>query len=149
MQAYALTLDTIKAWGVRKNLPLLENKELGQLALQHPKNKGLVVRFIPRPERNLLTIALPLPFQVTEEQMPNFLKGLSLANSSTFAGSWVLNHSKGETYFRITLPTVGTGYTDQSLDFLVSITFGSVDKLGPRLLKIAHEGADPRSVLDE
>ena len=148
MQAFALTADTIKAWAQRKQLPLLENKQIGQLALPHPKVKGFAIRFIPRPDRNMLTMAMPVPVTATDEHRAALLHGLSLATSSTIAGSWVHNHSKNETYFRVTVPTIGTGYTDQSLDFLVTIIFGTVDKIGPRLKAIAEGTAPPESVLD-
>ena len=147
MQAYALTVDTIKAWAVRKNLPMLENAKLGQLALAHPNNKQIVIRFIPRPERNLMTLAVPLPWEITDEQVPRLLEAISLSNSSTFAGAWTFNHAKREVYFRITVPTIGTGYTDQSVDFLVTIMFGTVDNIGPKLLKVIQGDAPPASIL--
>lgn len=148
MQAFALTADTIKAWAQRKQLPLLENKAIGQLALPHPKVEGLAVRFIPRPDRNMLTLAMPVPIAVDDAHRDALLRGISLANSSTFAGSWVHNHGKNETYFRLTVPTIGTGYTDQALDFMVTVMFGTVDKLGPKLKAIAEGQAPPESVLD-
>ncbi|MEZ4317645.1 MAG: hypothetical protein R3F61_09070 [Myxococcota bacterium] len=148
MEVFALTPQGLLAWAQRKNLRLLENKELGQLALPRPQDPNQALRFIPRPERNLLTLALPLLFTVPQDRIPAFCVALSLANSATFAGSWTLNHARGEPYFRITVPTVGTGYTDQSLDFLVGVVFSSGDRVGPNLMKIALEGADPKTVLD-
>ncbi len=147
MQAFALTPDAIKAWGQRKNVRILENAQLKQLALPHPNNPDTHIRFIPRPDRNLLTMAVPLKFEVPEDRVAPFCEALSLANSSTFAGAWTYNHQRNEPYFRITVPTIGTGYTDASLEFLVRVMFGSVDGMGPKLMKVALEGADPKSVI--
>ncbi|MCB9679379.1 MAG: hypothetical protein H6737_30015 [Alphaproteobacteria bacterium] len=148
MQVFALTPEGILGWAQRKNVRLLENKELGQLALQRPGDPQQNLRFIPRPDRNLMTFALPLLFTVPEDRIPAFCVALSLANSATFAGCWTLNHQRGEPYFRLTVPSAGTGWTDTALDFTVGLMFSSGDRVGPNLMKIALEGADPATVLD-
>lgn len=148
MQVFALTHDAIRGWAERKSLRLLENKELGQIALPRPQDPNQAIRFIAMPDRNLMTFALPLLFAVPQDRYPAFTQAISLANSATFAGAWVLNHTRGEAYFRITMPTVATGYTDASLDFLASLMFGTADRVGPKLMKVALEGAEPKTVLE-
>jgi hypothetical protein len=147
VESFALDIPGISSWCQRKGVKFLVNEKLGQIALPRPVDPNQAIRFIPRPDRKLITMALPLNFRVPDERMEAYATACSLANSSTFMGAWVLNHAKGEPYFRLTLPTGGLSVTDETVEFLVRLVFGTVDGMAPRLRQVALEGAAPETVL--
>lgn len=103
------------------------------------------MRWIPRPERALCTLALQAPFLVAPDARERVEHALALANDAIHQGAWVLE-STGQLFFRLAVPTRGVVYGDASLDQLVANVLQVMDVQGPRLLRIAT-GADAETVL--
>ena len=147
MELFALTLDGVKSWCERKKLRYMTNEPLGQIAIPRPVDPPQSIRVIPRPERGMLTFAVALPFAIPKDRHLAVDQALSLANSATFMGAWVLNHQRNEAYFRITVPTRGVAYDDAAVEYLLQIVIATVDRVTPGLRAVALEGAPPERVL--
>lgn len=147
MELFALTLDGMKAWCERKKLRYMVNEQLGQLAIPRPVDPPQAIRVIPRPERGMMTFAVPLPFAVPKDRHVAMDQALALVNSASYMGAWVLNHQRDEAYFRVTVPTRGVGYEDGAVEYLLQIVIGSVDRITPGLRAVALEGAPPERIL--
>lgn len=146
-EGFALSLDAVQAWCDRNSITYLKNDRLQQLAIPTPLGREYAVRVIPRPSRGMMTFALGLPLAVPAERAEAVARAVDLANGSSFMGAWVLVQSKGELYFRVTVPTDGVSYEDRAVRFLLQVVIGSVQGLGPRLRAVALEGAGWETVL--
>lgn len=144
---FELGLEAIKAWCQRNEFNFLTNDELGQLGIPTPLGQNFIIRVIPRAEREMLTLALPLPVVVAPALRSEIVRAVGLANSATFMGAWVLNHGKGEIYFRITLPTKGVAFDDEAFKRLLQIVVVSVQGLLPAWKQILEQGAPAEVVL--
>jgi hypothetical protein len=147
METWHLSLPAVRAWCERNQIRCLVNEKLGQIAIPRPLEPDMALRFIPRPERGMMTVAFPMPFVVPTDRQPEMREALSLANSSSFMGAWVLNGGKGEVYFRVTLPTEGVLYTDDGLRFVLQVVIGSAEGLVGRLRRVAAGEAAAASVI--
>ena len=58
---FELSLESVKAWCERNEFNFMINEELGQLGIPTPLGKNFLIRVIPREDRGMLTLALPLP----------------------------------------------------------------------------------------
>ncbi len=146
---FELGLDAIKQWCDANEVTYLENAELGQLAIPTPIGQQFAIRIIPRPERQMMTFALPLPVRIAPALRPEIARAAGLANSATFMGAWVLNHGKGELYFRITLPSDGVRYSGDALKRLLQIVAMSVRTLLPAWQQIIEHGAPADVILPQ
>ena len=147
MDGFTLDLVAIRDWCDRHKVPYIYNSELNQLALPRQNDRRFAVRVIPRPERKMITLAMPLPLVVPKERFEAAQQAMAIANSATFMGSWVLNHVKGEAYFRVTVPSVDVLYNDDSLRYLLQVVIGTVEAVAEKLRLIVQEGAEPETVL--
>jgi hypothetical protein len=144
---YLLTLDSLRGWCERGSVRAFVNVELGQLAIPRPEDDKHLLRVIFRPERNMATFALAYRFAVPRERAAEFDLAISLANSASFMGAYVHNHQLSEAYFRVTVPTGGVGYTDETITWLLRLVIGSHDALERQLKAVALEGAPGTVVL--
>lgn len=94
------------------------------------------MRWIPRPERSLCTLALQAAFEVEPAAVPRFEHALAEANAQIVVGAWVLEPS-GQVFFRLAVPTRGILYDDAALDQLVSLVLQVVDGQSAALLQAA------------
>ena len=147
MDGFVLDLAAVRDWCDRHNVPYIYNSELQQIALPRPSDRRFAIRVIPRPERKMVSFAMPLPLVVPQERFDDTQKAMAIANSATVMGAWVLNHVKGEAYFRVTVPAVGVLYDDDSLRYLLQVVIGTVEAVAEKLRLIIQEGAAPESVL--
>lgn len=148
-EGFALSLDALRAWCDRNNITYLFNERLQQIGVPTPLGREYVLRAIPRPSRGMMTLALVLPFPVSDERADAIARAVGLANSSTFMGAWVYNQGQRELYFRVTVPVEGVLYDDAAVRFLLQVVIGTVKGLAPRLRAIAEENAPWESVLAE
>ncbi len=144
---FELGLEAIKAWCDRNDFKYLTNDELGQLGIPTPLGSNFVIRVIPRDERQMITLALPLPVRVAPALRSEINKAVALANSATFMGAWVLNQGKGEIYFRVTLPTLGAEMNDDGFKRILQIIVVSVQGLLPAWKQILEAGAPAEVIL--
>ena len=142
MDGYALNLDSAKAWCERNNIHYLYSEALKQIAIPRGKDQRWMIRIIPRTDRKMCTLVMPIPLEVPKDRYEVVREAITLANSTVFMGAWVLNSSKGELYFRVTVPTEEVLYSDQSMRFLVQVVIGTVERMSEGLRKIVQEGAD-------
>ena len=147
--AFALSLDAMKAWCDRNEVTFLFNERLQQLAIPTPLGPEVMVRVVPRPSRRMMTFALVLPLRVPDARQAELARACALANSSTFMGAWVLNSGNGELYFRLTVPTGGVSYEDEGLRFLLQVVIGTAKGMMDRFRAIALEGASWDSLVSQ
>lgn len=132
----ALNLETLAQWCVRQKLSYLVQEQAQMVVI--PRGPGEApLRAIHRPERHMLTWLIALPFQVPDAQRAEVARAVTLLNSSSYMGAWVLNQASGELYFRVTVPTHETTWTDDGLMFVVRVVLGTVDALAPSLKAVA------------
>lgn len=105
------------------------------------------LQLIPWPERNMLTLAMTLPFTVPPERQAAVGEALTTLNAMSFMGAWVLNTDKGELYFRDTLPVLDNQYSDEGLLFVAKVVVSTAERLAPALYRIAREGGAPELVI--
>ncbi|MBT3218069.1 MAG: hypothetical protein HN348_03180 [Proteobacteria bacterium] len=146
MDGYALNLDSAKAWCERNNIPYLFSEALNQIAIPRGKDQRWMIRIIPRADRKMCTMVMPIPLKVPQDRYDVVREAITLANSTIFMGAWVLNSSKGEVYFRVTVPTEEVLYSDNSMRFLLQVIIGTVERMGEGLRKIVQEGADVSAI---
>lgn len=139
MESFAMDLEGVKAWCGRQNLKFLENAAAGQLLIPRGE-KDAPIRFIARPERQMSTLAVVLPFQAPADRRAEVAQACNALNSSSFMGAWVMNNQSGEIYFRLTLPTGGATFTDEGLMFLVRVLIGTADAVVQPMFRVAVEG---------
>ena len=144
---FELGLEAIKAWCERNQFTYATHDELGQLAIPTPIGKSFAIRVIPRPERDMVTFALPLPVRIAPALRSEIARAVALANSATFMGAWVLHHGKGELYFRVTVQSRGVAFTDEALKRLLQIVAMSVQTLLPAWRRIIEQGAPAEAIL--
>ena len=144
MSSFALSYTSVKAWAERLRLPFRASEEAGQIAVRcRLLDSDVPLLFIPRPARDMLTVAITLPFVVKSERFAAVTTALSTLNVRSYMGAWILNPERGEVYFRITLPTVDTQFSDESLRFVARVVIGSAEAMAQPLFAISHEGASP------
>ena len=144
---FALSKDAIQAWCDRNEITYHHNEELQQLGIPLPLGQGVMLRVIDRPDRNMLTLAVPLPTRIPPALIQEISKATALANSATFMGAWVLNHSKGELYFRITLPTSGVEYSDPGFKWVLDVMVQSMRSVIPSFVSILNGQGTAEQVL--
>lgn len=143
MDGFVLTLDAFRAWCDRNSVQYLYNEKLGQIGIPRPNDPNNLLRVIPRPNRGMLTFAYALPVAVPQEAYDRVRTAAMLSNSATFMGAWVLNHGKGELYFRVSVPVANVAYTDASVRYLLQVVIGTVEATSDKMKAVALEGADP------
>lgn len=132
MQPFVLNMETLAQWCVRQKLSYLVQEPARMIVI--PRGPGEApLRAIHRPERGMLTWLIGLPLLVPEAQRAEVARAVTLLNSSSFMGAWVLNQGNGELYFRVTLPTREVTWTDEGLMFAVRVVLGTVDAAAPAL----------------
>ena len=144
MSSFALSYTSVKAWAERLRLPFRASEEAGQIAVRcRLLDSDVPLLFIPRPERDMLTVAITLPFVVKSERFAAVTTALSTLNVRSYMGAWILNPERGEVYFRITLPANEVEYGDEALRFVASIVVSSADAMAKALFAVAQQGAPP------
>ena len=133
---FTLSKDAVQAWCDRNEITYHHNEELKQLGIPLPLGEGVMLRVLDRPDRNMLTLAVPLPTRVPPALIQEVSKATAMANSGTFMGAWVLNHGKGELYFRISLPTGGVEYTDPGFKWVLDVTVQTMRSVIPAFVAI-------------
>lgn len=146
---FTLNLDSLRAWCDRNSVTYLFNEQLGQLGIPTPLGKDFLLRVVPRSDRGMLTLALPLPMVVPPALLHEVARATALANSGTFMGAWVLNHGRGELYFRVTVPVDGAQYEDRAVLFLMNVVIGTVRGVAPAFRRIVVDGAPAESVMQK
>lgn len=147
MGSFSLSYSTVKSWAERLKLPFRASDEAGQIAVHcRLLDSDVPLLFIPRPERDMLTVAVTLPFVVKTERFAAVTAALSTLNVRSYMGAWILNPERGEVYFRVTLPTLDTTFSDDALRFVARVVLSSAEAMAQPLYSIAHEGASPEIV---
>lgn len=135
MQPFVLNLENLAQWCVRQKLNYFV-QENGRMVVI-PRGPGEVpVRVIERADRGMMTWAIGLALTVPEARRTELSRAVTLLNSSSFMGAWVVNQATGELYFRITVPTRGLTWSDEGVLFLVQVLIGTADGAGPGLAAV-------------
>jgi hypothetical protein len=91
----------------------------------------------------MLTVAITLPFVVKTDRFDAITTALSTLNVRSYMGAWILNPERGEVYFRVTLPTLETEFTDDALRFVARVVLSSAEAMAQPLYSIALDEANP------
>jgi hypothetical protein len=126
-RTFTLDLDSFVDYCERNAIGYVVNEALGQVALPRPDAEGWALRFVPRPERGLATVAFPFPGRIPRERVAEMARGANLLNARTYLGAWVVNLEARELYFRQSVGTVGVQFDDRGLRELLQVVVGSVD----------------------
>lgn len=144
MNSFSLSYRTVKAWAERLKLPFRANDDAGQIAVRcRLLENDVPLLFVPRPERDMLTVAITLPFVVKTDRFDAMTTALSTLNVRSYMGAWILNPERGEVYFRVTLPTLETEFTDDALRFVARVVLSSAEAMAQPLYSIALDEANP------
>lgn len=128
MSRYPLSFENLQAFCDRQSLRYKANVERGQLAvLYRLLGRDAPLYIITRPERSMVTLALPLPLRVPEDRVPYVGEAVTRLNSAAYMGTWVLNVETREVYFRVTLPSLDVEYGDGSLLFAARLVVSTVE----------------------
>lgn len=150
MPHYPLTFENLTSFCDRQSLRYKLNMELKQLALQYRLlDREAPLYIVTRPERSMVTLAMPLPFAVPAERLPFIGEAVTRLNSATFMGTWILNVETGEVYFRVTLPSRDAEYGDHCLLFVLRLVVSTVERAAKGLHQIAFGDATVQQVFYE
>lgn len=139
--AYTLQFESLIGFCQRQTVRYKANYELMQLAVMNQVlDQDAPLYIIPRPERRMVMLALPLPFKVPAERFPHVGECVTRLNSASYMGTWVLNVATGEVYFRVSLPTLEVKYTDESLLFVFRLCVSTVNEAARGVQRVAFDG---------
>ncbi len=140
MASYLLNYQNLKAFCERQNFRFLQNDERGQLAVVYPiLGKDALLQLLPFSDRNMVTLAMAMPFLVPSTRFQAVSDALTRLNARTYMGTWVLNIDKAEVYFRVTLPALDNLWTDDSVLFAARMVVSTAEQFAGDLLRIAHD----------
>jgi hypothetical protein len=146
MPHFMLTPENLAHFCERQNFQF-QQTEQGQIAVLYQiMGQPSPLQMLPWPDRNMVTLAVTLPFTVPNERFSAVSEALTAANSMSFMGTWVLNTDNGQIYFRDTLATLDNQYSDDGLLFVARIVVSSAERLAPLFYRVAIEGAPASSV---
>ena len=101
MGSFSLSYSTVKSWAERLKLPFRASDEAGQIAVHcRLLDSDVPLLFIPRPERDMLTVAVTLPFVVKTERFAAVMAALSTLNVRSYMGAWILNPERARSISR-------------------------------------------------
>lgn len=143
-ERFLLSFENVKAWCQRNKYEFSENAELGQLAIHYlllAERAPLMI--IPHTNRGMVMFVMKQPFTVPAERRAAITDAAGILNAIQLMGAWALNRDTGELFFRVTLPALDTGYTDQVLLHVSRIVVGTSEMAAAALRSIALEGAEP------
>ncbi len=142
MAGYLLNYQNLKAFCERQQFRFLQNEERGQLAVVYPLlEHEALLQILPFLDRNMVTLAMTLPFVVPASKFALVSEALTKLNARTYMGTWVLNSDKGEVYFRVTLPALDNEWTDDSVLFAARIVVSTAEEFAAALFRIAQPAA--------
>lgn len=139
MAGYLLNYQNLKAFCERQQFRFLQNEERGQLAVVYPLlEHEALLQILPFLDRNMVTLAMTLPFVVPPSQFALMSEALTQLNARTYMGTWVLNSDKGEVYFRVTLPALDNEWTDDAVLFAARIVVSTAEEFAAALFRVAQ-----------
>lgn len=137
LSRYPLSFENLQAFCERQALRYKANTERGQIAvLYRLLGRDAPLYIITRPERSMVTLALPFPLRVPDERIPHIGEAVTRLNSAAYMGTWVLNVETCEVYFRVTLPSLDAEYGDGSLLFAARLVVSTVEAAGKGLEQV-------------
>ncbi len=147
---FVLTYDHLKAWCARQNYEFRANDELGQLAINYALlGQAAPLLILPQLARGMVMLLMRQPYIVPPDRRDAVRVGVNRLNLTSLMGAWAINPDTGEVIFRLTVPSLDIGYTDQGLLHAARIVVGTSEKAAPPLKAIALDGADPDAALHE
>jgi hypothetical protein len=148
MIRFTLDFDSLKAWCGRQQYDFRENPELGQLAILYALlGEPAPLLILPQPARGMVMFVMRQPFAVPAERRAALLEAVTLLNSTSFMGAWIVNRQTGELYFRVTVPALDTEYSDEGLVHVARVVVGTSEKAAAGLRAVALEGAAPETAV--
>lgn len=143
----ALTPQAMADWAKGRGFEVASDASLpGQLLVQDLFGSGIPVRAAFFDEQGVAWVQVELSQVVDPDRFREVSLAIVLLNASIFLGSWNLKTSKGKLYFKVAAPTAGTTYSGAAIESLFKTVVQTVMGTGPKLLKVAMEGAGAESV---
>lgn len=143
---FPLDLEAFVGFCERNAISYVVNDALQQVSVPRPDAEGWAVRFVPRPERSMATIAYPLPGRIPADRLPELARAANLLNARTYLGAWVVNADAAELYFRQSVGTEGVLFDDHGVRQLLQTVIGSVEVCLQRWEQVL-EGAPAEAIL--
>lgn len=147
MSSFALEYASVQAWCARMGLAVNTDDANRQVLIPRGPDQE-PVRIVSLADRNMMMFLMVVPITVPPGRYTEVSRAIALANAQSFMGCWVLTTSRGELYFRITLPTDGHATTDDGLTWVIRVLAGTFDTLAPALRRVALEDAAAETVRD-
>ena len=146
--AFTLDYETLRAWCVRQQYEHRANAEAGQLAISYKiLEADAPLMVLPQPSRGMVLFAMEMPFRATPERHAALFEAIALLNANAYMGAWVLNSETGELFFRVTVPSLDTQYTDGGLVHVARVVVGTCERVAAGLRAVALDGAAPQTAV--
>ena len=139
MSFFNLSIENITRWCDRIELAYILDANQGHLHIPHPEQQEWVIRVIPRDAQKMLTFGLVVPYQFPEDRLDELDRTVSHLNSRTIMGAWVLNHTARSIYFRITLLSEESAYTDDGVLYILQTIFNTSNANAQLIHLVAQE----------
>jgi hypothetical protein len=95
----------------------------------------------------MVLFAMEMPFRAPPERHAALFEAIALLNANAYMGAWVLNTETGELFFRVTVPSLDTQYSDSGLLHVARVVVGTCERVAAGLRGVALEGAAPQTAL--
>jgi hypothetical protein len=143
-----LSVERMLEWSAQNEQEILTNTALpNQLLFPRPLGVELPVRVVFFSERGLCWMQIELSQEISASKQEVVTRALTLLNSASYMGAWVLNSRRGKLYFKLSILTDGVLYTDAAITRLVQTLTSTVTQTAPSLLKVALQDAPWDQVL--
>jgi hypothetical protein len=86
-------------------------------------------------------------FKIPQSRFVDIACAIAIANGHIEIGAWCFNSAESEIYYRLTLPSTGTLWTQRALRDLIELALGNATMMFDRFQKIALNNASFETVL--
>ena len=87
-------------------------------------------------DRNVVQVVSPIPARIPEGKRPDAAVAVAVANYGMINGSFDLDMSDGEVRFRMAQNFADTGMSEESIHYMLGITFLTTDKYNDRFFML-------------
>lgn len=93
--------------------------------------------FLIRPDKQLVTMFSPLPFNIAEDKRVDAAIAVAIANYGLVNGTFDYDLSDGEIRFRIVAPFMDSTLSASVFEYMIRLLFNTVDNYNDRFLMLS------------